>query len=971
MKSWKTPTPDQVDRAIALLGHEAQYRYFFDRLENPEWIRPLRSKGYFSNPPRMQPDETRGTIRVPQWPESRYLARMAPLRPEAVLEIIMGMPDTENGRVHEDLADAVLAMPSELSARLVEKAKSWARSRHQFLLPEKLGSLVAHLARGGQIEAALNLARVVLEILPDPREEAGVEVKDKYGLPPTPIARFDTWHYEEILKKDFPELVREAGIRALELLCDLLEAGIRLSQRRGEHEGPEDLSYIWRRAIEDHAQNRLHSLRDILVSGVRDAAEQLAQGNRIPVPDLIRYFEGKPWRVFHRIALYLLSRSPDAAADLVAARLLNRSLFDDPGVRHEYVLLLRQCFNTLTPEQQRVILNWLEEGPDLMEFAQAQQQLTGKEPTEEDLTRWKRRWQRDRLAWISPHLSEDWKTRYETLVMDLGGAEHPEFPVYISSGWVGPTSPKTREDLQAMSIADIVEFLQTWSPSGDSMSPSWEGLGRILSSVVSQDPGRFAAEAERFMGLDPTYVRGLLSGFREAIKQNRTFEWTLVLKLCSWVVSQPRDIPGRSVSQRDRDPDWGWTRKAAADLLSAGFEEGPAVVPFDFRDAVWRILQPITDDPEPTLEYEARYGGSNMDPATLSINTTRGEAIHAVVRYALWVRRHLEKLPDAKQKLQRGFDEIPEVREALERHLDASTDPSLAIRAVYGQWFPWLVLLDKAWARNNVTTIFPIDDSQGMYRDAAWETYIIFCVPYDEVFEVLRDQYAGAVQRLGARSGEQRRLADPDQHLAQHLMTLYWRGKLDMDSPEGLIARFWNRASEEIRGHALGFIGRNLYNLKDTLPDETLERLMNLWQSRLSAAKGSATPSIHAAEMAAFGWWFVSGKFEDAWVIKQLAEALKIAPKTEHENVVVERLAGLSRRMPLEAVQCLEAIAKGDKEGWGIYGWRNHARAILDAALAETNPETRTAAESLVHYLGSRGYFQFGELLRGVPPADG
>jgi hypothetical protein len=960
-----------VSRLVELITDSALRHYFFERLQNPEWIRPLWSRGFFGNPPTAVRDEKRGTIGFPPWPEASYLARMASLEPELVLEVILNVPPTDNAHVCDDLADAALRMPPQLSARLVERAQNWARTPNQFLLPEKLGSLVAHLARGGQVEAALNLARVVLDILPDPREEAETEAEDVYRLPPTPRARFDTWDYEEILKKDFPELVRGAGIRALDLLCDLLEASNRLSQRRDDYEGPEDLSCIWRRAIEDHEQNRLHTLRDVLVNGVRDAAELLAQENRVSIADLVHKLEDRPWRVFHRIALYLLSRFPDAAPDLIAAHLLNRSLFDISGVRHEYVLLLRQCFNALMPEQQRVILDWIDKGPDLIEFTQGQWQLTGKRPTDEDLARWKRRWQRDRLAWLSPHLSEDWKGRYEALVVELGEAEHPEFPVFISSGWVGPASPKAREDLQAMPIADIVEFLKTWSPSGDSMSPSWEGLGRILSSVVSQDPGRFAAGAERFKGLDPTYVRALLSGFREAVKQNRRFEWTSVLKLCSWVVSQPREIPRRSVSLGDADPDWGWTRKATADLLSTGFEEGPAMVPFDFRDAVWRILEPITDDPEPTVEYEARYGGSNMDPATLSINTTRGEAMHAVVRYGLWVRRHLEKLPDAKERLQRGFDEIPEVRNALERHLDASVDPSLAIRAVYGQWFPWLVLLDKAWARNNVTRIFPIDDSQGMYRDAAWETYIIFCAPYDEVFEVLRDQYAAAVQRLAARAGDQRRLADPDQHLAQHLMTLYWRGKLNMDGPEGLMTRFWKGASEEIRGHALGFIGRSLCDVKDNVPHQTLERMKMLWQSRLTAAKESPMPDIYAAEMAAFGWWFDSGKFEDSWAVKQLGDALKIARKMEREDAVVERLAALSQRMPLEAVQCLEAIAKGDKEGWGIYGWRQHGRTILSTALAESNPETRTAAESLVHYLGGRGYFQFGELLRPVPPAGG
>ena len=46
MKSWKMPTPEQVAKAVALLGHVEQYRYFFDRLENPEWLLPLQKRDF-------------------------------------------------------------------------------------------------------------------------------------------------------------------------------------------------------------------------------------------------------------------------------------------------------------------------------------------------------------------------------------------------------------------------------------------------------------------------------------------------------------------------------------------------------------------------------------------------------------------------------------------------------------------------------------------------------------------------------------------------------------------------------------------------------------------------------------------------------------------------------------------------------------------------------------------------------------
>lgn len=947
MKSWKTPTPEQVDRAVALLGHIEQYRYFFDRLENPEWIEPLKSKGFFRNPPKAQRDEAGDTIGFPPWPESRYLARMSSLKPEVVLTVILQIPDTDNVRVYEDLADAALKMPPEFAACLLERAKIWARSSYQLLFPEKLGALVGHLAKGGKADEALDLARVLLEILPDPRANE-VSAEETYRLSPEPRARFDTWDYEHILKKDFPELVKAAGVRAFDLLCDLLETAIRLSHRQTEDEGPEDYYYIWRPAIEDHAQNHPHGLKDILVSGVRDAAERLAQTNMANVPEIVQVLEERPWLIFHRIALHLLRRFPEAAPDLVAARLTDRALFDDPSLRHEYVLLMGERFGALTTGQQQIILDRIQQGPDLQQFKEAQEQWTGKRPTDEDAARYRKIWQRDRLAWLKAHLPADWKQRYEVLAVECGEPEHPEFVSYTTS-WVGPTSPKSAEELQTMTPADIVDFLKAWKASENYMAPSPEGLGRVFQSVVSQDPQRFATEATRFQGLDPTYVRAFLSGLREAIKQNRAFDWSSVLALCRWVMGQPREIQGRHTKALEADPDWGWTRKTIADLFSEGFKDGPGCIPFAHRSTVWEILHLLTDDPDPT--------------ATLSINTTRGKAMHAVVRYALWVRCHLEKLDDGKKRVARGFDEISEVCEILDEHLDVSRDPSLAIRAVYGQWFPCLVLLDPNWARTRVAQIFPSGESERAFWDAAWETYVTFCAPYNNVLEILRGQYAAAAERLGEGKEESRRLADPEKRLAEHLMVFYWRGKLDTPESGDILRRFWIKADDDLRGHAIAFVGKSLHNVREAVPPEILRRLQDLWdQRRLEVAKAASAPDSHRAELAAFGWWFVSEKFDNKWAITQLAEALKIAGKTEREHLVVERLAALVKDMPEQTLRCLEAIIKGDREGRGIYGWQEHARVILAMALQDS--KVKATAENLINYLGSRGYFEFSGLLQ-------
>lgn len=962
MKSWNKPTPEQVDQAVALLVHVEQYRYFFDNLQNPEWIRPLWDKGFFQHSPAPIREED-GTILFPPWREARYLARMAAYKPELVTEIIQEMDDTENAAVLSDLVDALLALPAEVGAKLAEKTVRWAESPY-WLLPEKMGQLLAHWAKGGRTDEALRVARVLLDILPD--EGHKVPGPDHtYRLPPEPRARFDAWVYEEVLKDHYPELVEAAGLPALELLCDLLEKAIRLSRRGGDDEGPKDYSYIWRPAVEDHPQNCGHTVKDALVSGVRDAAELVFRSGRATLEEVVNALEGKHWKIFYRIALHVLKAFPEEADEFAAARLTDRALFEDVVLRHEYVMLLRDRFRRITPGDQAKILKWIENGPEMDQWKQRRENETGRQPSEKEITRCEI-WQRDWLARIGPEgLPAEWREQYAELVKKYGKPEHPEFSVYTESGWVGPTSPKTADELEAMSVSEIVEFLRTWNPPKSMKSifdePSPEGLGRALSSAVTEDPRRFAVETPSFQGLDPTYVRHVLFGLSDALGQGRIFGWEPVLELCEWVVSQPRGIPGRQVREIDVDPDWGWTRKAIAVLLSVGFEDHQNGIPIHLREKVWHILKLLTEDPDPTPEHEERYGGSNMDPATLSINTTRGEAMHAVVRYALWVRRHMEGQADAEDQPRRGFDEMPEVREVLDAHLDVAQEPSLAIRAVYGQWFPWFVLLDSKWARDNAARIFPIGQGEEALLEAAWNTYVTFCRPYDNVLDILREQYRHAVERISCRCDDTRWLANPDERLAEHLMGFYWRGKLTLN--DSLFVRFWEKAPDALKAHAIEFVGRSLARKEGDIPEEILDRLKQLWEKRLAITKTAQQHSVFEKEMAAFGWWFVSEKFDTGWTIAQLSESLGLVHKVEPAHMVLEHLASTVHTHPQESVECLRMIAEEDRKGWYLYASRDHLRQILAEALR--HPTAADEARQVINYLGSRGFLEFRDLLDG------
>jgi hypothetical protein len=331
--------------------------------------------------------------------------------------------------------------------------------------------------------------------------------------------------------------------------------------------------------------------------------------------------------------------------------------------------------------------------------------------------------------------------------------------------------------------------------------------------------------------------------------------------------------------------------------------------------------------------------------------------MEAVVEYALWVRRSLENLPDADHRVAARFQEMPEVEVVLDAHLDPAQDASLAIRAVYGRWFPWLVLLDAQWAGQSVWRIFPNDDADRWMT--AWDSYMSCNEPYNDPFEHLRGQYGQAIEQLGGTSeGERHR----DEHLAEHLMTFYWRGKVNLGEPDSLLIKFYAKADDSVRAEAIEHVGRSLQNTPGTIQPDLLGRFIALWNWRLEQAR--SVPATHQKELRAFGWCFASEKFESRWAIAQLTEVLKLAGKVDADFLVIERLVVLADRIPLEVLECVRLMINGDEEGWDLYSWEPHLRTILSTAVQSSSTPVKQLAIEIIHLLGTRGHFGYRDLLQ-------
>ena len=953
------PSPATVARALELIGKgAANHAYFFSELKSPDWIAPLGAAGFFKDPP---PPRVNGDyVSYPAWPESKYLARMAPIAPAQVAEVIGQIPDTDNVSIHEDLARAVIHLSPRSMAQWATNEADWiSRQPHvEHPLGEALGAVVERLVGVGKAGAAMELARSLLTIrcVVDSAGEGSVrepaqpyesvvgtsngerereeEDRETTELVASTVAMLSSrivgllrpYEYRQFVERYLPGLVTLGGIKALEMLCDVFESAIESDKLRRYDRA------IWRPAIERSGRNRLNDVSDALIDAIRDASVLLVDGG-VALATVVESLARGASPMFTRMILHLAREKHRHDPELAAELAVCEDHFQDEHLLHEYSRLLGVIYPELDDVGKNRVMKWIGDGPQFHDAFVAD---------DEERRRWTIYWQRRRLGWIHQHLDEEWRKKYALIVDEIGEPE-PDFSSSTAVA-IGPTSPVTAEELGSRSAEEIAQYVESWKPSGDPMSPDEGGLARTLEAVVAKKPAEFLRARGMFLEGSVRYVSAVLAGLSQAVRDERSIDWTATIDLMSSIVGRRGD-----------DPEWRYTRQRCVWLLHEGLRDD--LIDIRLRREVWEIIEEMADDADPTPEADLQPADSLL---TRSLNTVRGTALRTLVGYSLWVYRSVIGTSEARPGAF-SMDRIPEVRARLERHLDPAIDPSPTIRSVYGEWFPHLVLLDEAWARQHVESIFP--DDHPKLRDAAWETYLRCCPAYNLPFAILRQQYLDAVDRLdelGERDSTQRESIGGV--LGEHLVVLAGRGLVAWSDEDALLRRFFENAEPDDADRAIWLVGRDLSDDETGVSDDVVERFRRLAEELLGLLKEYGSERM--GHLKSLGWWIASGCFDPEWTLGRLQRLLELAGGAEPSFEVIRCLVEVSKSHPAETFKVFSSWLKTEGSDYSVLlGSSEAARAILRAAL--DHPPTEDDARSFIDQLLAAGNLSFRDLLEG------
>lgn len=667
---------NKIQQAVLSLDTVEKKNFFFKKINSAEWIPELISKGYLHNAPfPIKMDD----IQVhPFWVESAYLARISEMKPisddsrKLIVDAVRNIKNNLNMMVIAHQLDVFRNINLQPDLAFFQELLIALKNYDNYFIPTYLLRSLCNLYK---THPSFIESEHILPIL-DELLVFEVDQKDFIGTSFSEIdtPRIDSYDFEILVENIVAPLIKKDPDQLpffLKKLSDLMSS-------LHPKDKPKDASYIH---IQDFDNPKyLTRIEGILALGIIEGAKY----NPKECFRILCGFETQ-WSIIVRIELFLLLKYFDSIGEELFVIMNLSRLSTEIGLWFEYSHFLKQHFNKLSD-------------PLKSEIIQKRKVYVATQDGESELLRF--------YQVIEDHLEGEHLLEYEKL-SENGIIGRPHHHFYVETGWIGPVSPFDLDKFENSSIPEIVEMLCNFKPEASFKSPTPEGAARFLEIDVKSRADQYLSHVQEIKKLHPTYVRGILRGAENALSEITNIN--ALLSLCGWVIEQDDKevIFFEGIDVFEFDDSWQESRKRVASIVGMLLDNRQLAV--ECKDILWSIIEQLLNDPNPTIEHEETYGGENMDPFTLSINTVRGKAMHAFIKYLWWLNTQGLPVDDT------------DLIAMLNHHLTEDKNPS--IRSAYGAFFASLDYLLPDWTQSNVSLIFPTDPGNSEYFEAAIEGF--------------------------------------------------------------------------------------------------------------------------------------------------------------------------------------------------------------------------------------------------------
>lgn len=974
MKSWKKPTDELIEKALNSIQKGTGRKYFFSRLENPLWLKPLAERNCFVSPPKTQRYDD-GSIIYPYWHELKYLRNVSTLMPDEVINIVLVLPDTDNPVIYDGILEIALELPGEYSVKLKDKIIHYAEMEKQFLT-HRFADLLEHWIKEDQTSAAYELAKILIAFEPDPKSEEKRKQRaianDWRGLGGTwlhPEPKFEHWEYRDIMSKGVLLLAEKEPYNVACLLIQTTSDMIYLKTHRDSYDSGADQSDAWCPRLigqDGESEDREKTLVHTLIS----ACEKVYENSPDAVAKLDDTLRHQRWNLFNRIRHHLYAKYPnDQTKPWIRDEILTHDGYGLYEHRYEFQQMIRCACehykdSLLTEVERTHIFDMILDGPSKENYRHWIEKWLGQEFTEEMFQDRQQRFHWMQLSPFESVLFEKYATHFKEL---KGKFNEPisddDYPIYRNKDRTGKVSEQSihkPENITNLTDEELLTFINEWEKSEEysdqncleeiTIEKLADAFQTLFRETIIPDANRLKFWMTNRKRIErPIYVRMMIYAMEVQVKEgnfNQLKEW---FTFCEWVLSHPDREHDRDYTQGDESKkvkNWTNARRAVGDFVGVCLEKD-VTAPISARKHIEKLLDMLCTQYDWNLDNNLSSVDRN-NPLLEGVNNTRSRALESLFRFGIWLRRHEPEC------------DIPEITTLLERRFSTESDYPLTLPeyAILGKYYPSIYNFNEKWAKKHKLVIFPKDKHSEWIT--SFSSFILCNGAYKSIFKIVKDDFNFALQHLSDFKKYDMTTRHPVDVFGERLFHYYLMGMFPLEGQESLLKQFYQQTENEREHWANVFkiIGDRLRSTGKDIDADLKDRVKTFFKWRLKKEEPS--------ELRHFITWFQAECLEVEWRLKAYSKVIDICDgDVDNWEIYLRELCEMLPNHTTKVVECFKKLTDGILNN-NIYIPPDEAKTILKAGLNSTDTGVNENAKCSINNLLKADKLEFMNLVVGI-----